>query len=134
MLWTQIVFLVFFWHSEQFMYTTCSELIIFKYWTDKSKNNHLSYYGLVDVRINASDKDLPVLFHVKSILNYCGQTTFLLSHIFPICCSWCFEHYSISLSMSMSSKNSCFCSTFFSPVTVGDTLHLHLQRYKIHIV
>ena len=31
------------------------------YWTGKSMNNLLSYFGLVDVRINASDKDLPVL-------------------------------------------------------------------------
>ena len=42
------------------MYTTCSELVVFIYWTGKSKNNLLSYCGLVDVRINASDKDLPV--------------------------------------------------------------------------
>ena len=41
---TQIGFL--FWHSEQFVYTTCTEL--------------LSYSGLVDARISASDKDLPV--------------------------------------------------------------------------
>ena len=53
-------FLFFFWHSEQFMYTTCSELVVFMYWTGKSTNNLLSYYGLVDVGINASDKDLPV--------------------------------------------------------------------------
>ena len=31
------------------------------YWTGKSINNLLSYCGLIDVRINASDKDLPVL-------------------------------------------------------------------------
>ena len=30
------------------------------YRTGKSMNNLLSYCGLVDVRINASDKDLPV--------------------------------------------------------------------------
>ena len=49
-----------FWHSEQFMYTTCSELVIFMYWTRNSMNNLLSYCGLVDVRISASEKDLPV--------------------------------------------------------------------------
>ena len=48
-------------NKEQFMYTTCSELVAFMYWTGKSMNNLLSYCGLVDVRINASDKDLPVL-------------------------------------------------------------------------
>ena len=42
------------------MYTTCSELVIFIYWTRNSMNNLLSYCGLVDARIRASDKDLPV--------------------------------------------------------------------------
>ena len=54
-------FLFLFWHSEQFMYTTCSELVVFMYWTRNSMNNILSYYGLVDARISASEKDLPVL-------------------------------------------------------------------------
>ena len=49
-----------FWYSEQFMYTTCSELVIFMYWTCSSINNLLSYCGLVDGRISASEKDLPV--------------------------------------------------------------------------
>ena len=49
-----------FWHSEQFMYTTCSELVVFMYWTRNSMNNLLSYCGLVDARISASEKDLPV--------------------------------------------------------------------------
>ena len=51
-------FLFSFVHSEQFMYRTCSELVVFMYWTGKSI---FSYCGLVDVRINASDKDLPIL-------------------------------------------------------------------------
>ena len=59
MLCTKIVFC--FWHLEQFMYTTWSELVVFMYWSGKSMNNFLSYCGLVDVRISASDKDLPVL-------------------------------------------------------------------------
>ena len=42
------------------MYTTCSELVVFMYWTGKSMNNLLSYCGLVDARIRASNKDLPV--------------------------------------------------------------------------
>ena len=42
------------------MYTTCSELVVFMYWTGKSMNNLLSYCGLVDTRISASEKDLPV--------------------------------------------------------------------------
>ena len=42
------------------MYTTCSELVVFVYWTGKSMNNFLSYCGLVYARIRASNKDLPV--------------------------------------------------------------------------
>ena len=36
------------------------ELGIFMYWTCNSMNNLSSYYGLVDTKIRASDKDLPV--------------------------------------------------------------------------
>ena len=50
-----------FWHWEQFMYTRCSELVIFMYWTCDSMNNLLSYCVLVDARIRACDKDLPAL-------------------------------------------------------------------------
>ena len=39
------------------------ELGIFMYWTCNSMNNLSSYYGLVDAKIRASDKDLPVLFN-----------------------------------------------------------------------
>ena len=37
------------------------ELGIFMYWTCNSMNNLSSYCGLVDAKIKASDKDLPVL-------------------------------------------------------------------------
>ena len=53
-------FLFLFWHSEQFMYTTYSELGIFMYWTCNSMNNLSSYCGLVDAKVKATDKDLPV--------------------------------------------------------------------------
>ena len=53
--------------KNQFVYTTCSELVVFIYWTGKSTNNLLSYCGLVDVRINASDKDLPVRISILVI-------------------------------------------------------------------
>ena len=46
---------------KQFMYTICSELVIFMYWTGNSMNNLLSYCGLVDARKSASEKDLPVV-------------------------------------------------------------------------
>ena len=42
--------------KNQFMYRTCSELVVFMYWAGKLMNNLLSYCGLVD----ASQKDLPV--------------------------------------------------------------------------
>ena len=47
------------------MYTARSEQEVFMYWTGKSMNNLLSYCGLVDPRISASDKDLPVLNSLK---------------------------------------------------------------------
>ena len=42
------------------MYTTCSELLVFMYRTRNSMNNLLSYCGLVDARISACEKELPV--------------------------------------------------------------------------
>ena len=47
-------------NKKQFMYTTCSELVVFMYRTGKSMSNLLSYCGLVDARISASKKYLPV--------------------------------------------------------------------------
>ena len=41
------------------MYTTCSELVVFMYGTGISMNNLLSYCGLVDANISASEKNLP---------------------------------------------------------------------------
>ena len=47
-------------NKKQFLYTTCSELVVFMYSTGKSMNNLLLYCGLVDARISGSEKDLPV--------------------------------------------------------------------------
>ena len=68
-------FLFLFSHPKQFMYTTCSELVIFMYWTGKSMKNLLSYYGLVDVRINASDTDLLAtnLWHILHLFSFFWQ-------------------------------------------------------------
>ena len=52
-------------NKKQFMYTTFSGLVVFMYWNDKSINNLLSYCGLIDARISASEKDLPVSRPVK---------------------------------------------------------------------
>ena len=43
------------------MYTTCSELVVFMYWTQNSINNLLSNCGLVNGRISVSETDLPVI-------------------------------------------------------------------------
>ena len=42
------------------MFSWCSELVVFMYWTDNSVNNLSSYCGLVDARKRVSDKYLPV--------------------------------------------------------------------------
>ena len=49
------------------MFSTCSELGIFMYWTRNSMNNLSSYCGLVDARISASDKYLPVLSNLYTV-------------------------------------------------------------------
>ena len=46
--------------KRQFVYTTCFELVVFIYWTHNSLNNLSSYCWLVEAKIRASDKDLPV--------------------------------------------------------------------------
>ena len=49
------------------------ELGIFMYWTCNAMNNFLSYCGLVDAKIRASDKDLPVkaISHFKPLMCVC---------------------------------------------------------------
>ena len=55
-----VVFINCFELSIQKQNNLFSEFVVFMYWTRDSMNNFLSYFGLVDARINASDKDLPV--------------------------------------------------------------------------
>ena len=43
-----------------FIYLLIAQIQIFMYWTCNSMNNLSSYCGLVNLRISASDKDLPV--------------------------------------------------------------------------
>ena len=54
-------------NKKQFMYKTCSELVVFMYWTGKSMNNLFSYFVLVDVRIDYSDKYLPLLLSLIKV-------------------------------------------------------------------
>ncbi len=57
-------------NKKQFVYTACSEGGVFMYWTGKSMNNILSYCGLVDAKINTSDKDLPVFSQKWSVWTF----------------------------------------------------------------
>ena len=43
-------------NKKQFLYTTCSELVFFLYWTFNSMNNLLSYYGLTNARMSLLKK------------------------------------------------------------------------------
>ena len=61
--------------KKQFVYTTCSELGIFMYWTGDSKNNLLSYCGLVDAKIRASVNHLPVLTDWRQTCYVCKRRT-----------------------------------------------------------
>ena len=49
------------------------------YWTGKSMNNLLSYCGLIDLRISASDKDLPVPYNNF----FCSKWWIFLDHFSP---------------------------------------------------
>ena len=95
MLCTQSVFLFLFWHSEQFMYTTCSELVVFMCWTSNSMNNLLSYCGLVDAKISASEKDLPV--HVTFWPKRLSYKTLFLFNL------WWLDHSGSKLTKNISS-------------------------------
>ena len=77
---------------------TCSELVVFMYWTCKSMNNLLTYCGLVDPRISASDKDLPVLWCIFFLLIIFQKFKFLCSKTilkvnFPRCLSANFKNF-----------------------------------------
>ena len=73
--------------QKQFLYTTCSELVVIMYKTGKSMNNLLSYYGLIDARIRPSNKDLPVMgyfcFLTRPMPNAYNLFT---KHVLPMFC------------------------------------------------
>ena len=72
-------------NKKQFVYTTFSELVVFMYWSGKSINNLLSYCGLVDPRISASDKDLPAQMYTYLQKNM--EVNFAKSK------EWCMHEY-----------------------------------------
>ena len=81
-------------NKKQFVYTTCSELVVFMYWTGKLMNNLLSYCGLVDPRISASHKDLPVKTRFFSTFEWCSVWDigdFWLTCCF--CMDFCFGNF-----------------------------------------
>ena len=55
------------------MFSPCSELVVFMYLTGKSMKNLLSYCGLVDARISAPEKDLPVPLQIQQNHTLCTQ-------------------------------------------------------------
>jgi hypothetical protein len=55
-------------NKNQFLYTTCSELVFCLYLSRESMNNLSSYCGLTDSRISASEKVLPVSRDTFSLL------------------------------------------------------------------
>ena len=61
-----------FWMSETIFVNNRFELRIFICWTCNSMNNLLSYCGLLDAKIRASDKDLPVQWPCTTTLSSPG--------------------------------------------------------------
>ena len=100
MLCTQIVFCFDIQNNLCFQHvlkkiSTCSELSIFMYWTCNSINNLLSYCELVDARISASEKDLPVsqnIIHVHALGPPLFVTDFSL--VFQVSNNFCFSRQS----------------------------------------
>ena len=59
------MYIKLFWMSKQkqiwFTKHVITELVVFLYCTPNSSNNLSSYFGLIDARMSASDKNLPVI-------------------------------------------------------------------------
>ena len=113
------------------MFSPCSELAIFMYWARNSMNNLLSYCGLVDTKIRASDKDLPLKNSTKSITKRGNQTKsnfstlwFAIFQMFePKNLFWTKlgTYYS---SHVLTNPESIICSTFFDDKTYGNFLSI----------
>ena len=71
----------------QYVFGACSELAIFMNWTFNSMNNLLSFCGLVDARISASEKDLPV--KVSKFQNEFIKSSFLPKYEAKNCKDFC---------------------------------------------
>ena len=83
-----VVYIKLFWRSKQKqkticvhnMFLTCSELGVIMYWTWTSMNNLLSYCGLFEAKMRASDIYLPVI-EFKKIVKMLWVTTSLPTSI-----------------------------------------------------
>ena len=53
--------------KQQFVYSTCTKLVVFLYQTCKSINDLSSYCGLFDARLRASEKNLPICMYHDTI-------------------------------------------------------------------
>ena len=78
---------LFMWnYHENYKCRTCSAHVLPMFWAcsfqDNSMNNLLSYCGLVDARISASEKDLPVWLRGKMIITFTSSfDRMMLLHI-----------------------------------------------------
>ena len=70
-------------NSVHNIFSPCSELGIFMYWTCNSMNNLSSYCGLADAKIRASDKDLPVPLNLTG-QNFQNHSDYLMRFL-PLC-------------------------------------------------
>ena len=97
-----------FWHSKQFMYTACSELVVFLYRTGKSMNNHLSCCGLVDTRISVSEKDLLVSWAKLILLIFDSPQPIILFLLIFLA----FDHFVFTNFMLCVIKKKQFCCCY----------------------
>ena len=87
-----------FWMSDQKEKTNlCAQHVLNLYFSCNSMNNVLSYNGLIDSRMRASDKDLPVtasynLLH-SALLLLCSALIFP-SSVYPLFAQSLVHHYS----------------------------------------
>ena len=99
------------------MFSTYSELGNFTYWTRKSMNNLLSYYRLLDARISASEKDLPVIMFGNQ---YLGISLTLKKK-----CSNQFGHLPSSLMMSWKERKLNFMEKLEYRTSIINTLKIN---------
>ena len=110
--------------------------IAFMYWTGKSMNNLLSYCGLIDTRIRASDKDLPVLQRS----HYCIRLQNQIMLNWPCTKSrpYSYPHFQLTLPIYVSIYlNSMYCTGFLCTryiFTVSVIQGMEFQRKPVSML